>query len=43
MARTRDKIIYHYFGVDYIIVLETFQNKIPELQLKVENIIKEHS
>lgn len=43
MARTRDKIIHHYFGVDYIIVWETIQNKIPELQIKVENIIKEHS
>jgi uncharacterized protein with HEPN domain len=42
MAGMRDKIIHHYEGVDYEIVWDTIQNRIPELEYQIELIIKEH-
>ncbi|TRX33466.1 DUF86 domain-containing protein [Flavobacterium sp. ZT3R18] len=42
MAGMRDKIIHHYEGVDYEIVWDTIQNRIPELDCQIELIIKEH-
>jgi uncharacterized protein with HEPN domain len=42
MAGMRDRIIHHYEGVDYEIVWETLQFKIPELDFQIEEIIKEH-
>ena len=41
MARMRDKLIHHYFGVDYEIVLDVVQNKIPELHHQIQRIIEE--
>jgi len=31
MAGTRDKLIHEYFGIDYDIVWDIIENKIPEL------------
>lgn len=31
MAGARDKLIHHYFGTDYDIVWDIIQNKIPDL------------
>jgi uncharacterized protein with HEPN domain len=31
MAGTRDKLIHHYFGIDYDIVFDIVENKIPDL------------
>ena len=31
MARTRDRVIHHYFGVDYDIVWDVIQSKLPDL------------
>lgn len=42
MAGMRDRIIHHYEGVDYEIVWETLQFKIPELDFQIEEIIKEY-
>ena len=42
MAKTRDKIIHHYEGVDYELVWEIVTTNIPELQFQLEQIINEH-
>jgi uncharacterized protein with HEPN domain len=31
MSGTRDKLIHHYFGIDYDIVFDIVENKIPDL------------
>jgi len=41
MARMRDKIIHFYFGVDYEIVWKVVKERLPELQPKIEFILKE--
>ena len=43
MAKTRDKIIHHYEGVDYELVWEIITTNIPELQFQLEQIINEHN
>ena len=40
MAAMRDKIIHHYFGVDYDIVWDVAKNKAPVLKSQIENILK---
>jgi len=34
----RDKIIRFYFGVNWDILWKTVKDKLPQLQVKVENI-----
>lgn len=41
IAGMRDKIIHLYFGVDYNILWQAIKNKLPELKIKIEAIIKE--
>jgi len=43
MARMRDKLIHHYFGVDYDIVMDVVLNKIPELHYQIQQILKEEN
>jgi uncharacterized protein with HEPN domain len=43
MARMRDKLIHHYFGVDYEIVLDVIKNKIPELVHQTQMILEEEN
>src|SRR5205085_2522381 len=33
IAGTRDKLIHHYFGIDYDIVWDIIENKLPDLKL----------
>jgi len=40
IARTRDKIIHFYFGVDLEIIWDIVLNYVPELQKKLETLIK---
>lgn len=40
MNDIRNKIIHHYFGVDYDIVWDTVKNNIPVLKESVEAIIE---
>lgn len=40
IAGTRDKLIHEYFGVDYDIVWDIIENKLPELKDYVDNILK---
>jgi uncharacterized protein with HEPN domain len=39
MSDIRNKIIHHYFGVDYDIVWDTIKNNIPELKEWIEVVI----
>ena len=37
----RDRLIHNYFGVDYDIVWDVVQNKIPDLHQKIKEILKQ--
>jgi len=41
MAGTRDRVIHHYFGVDYDIIWDIIENKLPDLQERVGYILDE--
>jgi uncharacterized protein with HEPN domain len=43
MAGTRDKMIHDYFGVDYEIVWDIVESKIPDLDHFINEIIRENS
>ncbi|RME43155.1 MAG: DUF86 domain-containing protein [Caldilineae bacterium] len=43
MAGMRDKLIHHYFGVDYEIVWDVVTNKIPVLFQVIRRIIEAES
>jgi len=36
----RDRLIHDYFGVDYMIVWDVATNKLPELRLKIDAMMK---
>ena len=40
MAGMRDKLIHFYFGVDYKLVWKTIKEKLPELKIKIKEILK---
>jgi len=41
IAGMRDKVIHHYFGVDYDIVRDVVINKVPVLCERIESILDE--
>jgi len=41
MAGTRDKMIHDYFGIDYDLVWDIIENKIPDLDHFIREIIDE--
>jgi uncharacterized protein with HEPN domain len=41
MAGTRDYLIHQYFGVDYDILWDIIENKIPELHRSIKEILDE--
>ena len=41
MAGLRDKLIHHYFGVDWDIVWDVVVNKIPDLKIQIMTILEE--
>jgi uncharacterized protein with HEPN domain len=41
MARMRDKLIHHYFGVDYSLVWNIVQENIQELETQLKRILEE--
>jgi len=36
----RDKLIHDYFGIDYQILIDVVNNKIPKLKNQVDNVLK---
>lgn len=40
MAGMRDKLIHHYFGVDYAIVWDVVKNELPKLKPQIEDLIQ---
>ena len=42
MAGTRDHLIHHYFGVDYDILWDIIENKIPELHHSIKEILDDN-
>lgn len=40
VAGMRDKLIHHYFGVDYEIVWDVVKNEIPKLKIDIEKLIE---
>lgn len=40
MARMRDRLIHHYFGVDLDLVWDVPQTKIPALRTQIEGMLK---
>lgn len=43
IAGLRDKLIHHYFGVDWDLIWDIIRNKLPDLKTKIESILKEPS
>mgnify|MGYP006275348891 CR=1 FL=1 len=41
MAKMRDKLIHHYFGIDYQMVWRTVVEDVPELKASVQMIVEE--
>ena len=40
MTATRNRLIHGYFGVDYELVWDVVQNRIPEVQTQVRSILE---
>ena len=43
MAGMRDKVIHHYFGVDYDIIWDVALNKVPFLRRQIKEILQRES
>ena len=42
IAGMRDRIIHHYFGIQWEIVWSVIKDKIPQLKAKIEEILKQY-
>ena len=41
IAGTRDKLIHHYFGVDFDTIWDVIKKDLPDLKKKIKTILKE--
>lgn len=39
LAGLRDRLIHHYFGVDYALVWDVVKNELPELGRQIEKVL----
>jgi len=37
----RDKIIHHYFNVDYELIWDVIKNKLPEIKVKIQKVLND--
>lgn len=37
----RDRLIHHYFGIDYDIVWDVVVNKVPQLDVEIRKILND--
>jgi uncharacterized protein with HEPN domain len=42
LAKVRDKLIHHYFGVNLDIVWGIFEDSLPEVDKQIRNLLKEN-
>ena len=40
IAGMRDRLIHHYFGVDYDIVWDAVVNEVPSLNIKIKELLQ---
>ncbi|MCF8243249.1 MAG: DUF86 domain-containing protein [Melioribacteraceae bacterium] len=40
LAGIRDKIIHHYFGVDYELIWDVINSKLPAIRIEIQKILK---
>ena len=43
MARLRDKLIHHYFGIDYILVWNVIEEEVPRLRNQILEVMERES
>lgn len=43
LAGLRDKLIHHYFGVDYAIVWDVVVNELPQVLTSIQPLISSHN
>ncbi|MBA7542521.1 hypothetical protein ES705_34844 [subsurface metagenome] len=43
MAGMRDRLIHDYMGINYLIVWDVVKNKIPELELQIQEVINKEA
>ena len=41
IAGLRDRLIHHYFGVDYEIVWDVLRNEVPKLKIQIARILRD--
>lgn len=41
MAGMRDRLIHFYFGVDYVLVWSTIQERLPQLKLQMGEVLQD--
>jgi uncharacterized protein with HEPN domain len=41
MAKTRDRLIHGYFNIDYLLVWNTVEKKVPRLREQIGEILKD--
>lgn len=41
IARTRDRLIHHYFGIDYYIIWDIVKTHLPNLKKDIQSILTE--
>ena len=43
MAKLRDKLIHHYFGIDYSLVWNVIEEEVPKLRHQILKVMERES